>query len=142
MEKKCLSGAFRQSWEAVRPGDHNPPLGLCATFRSGISGNGGSHVASTILLQQPHSKADCKEHVRALERCMQAWKEGDIEGLLREGRTIQDQLRQFISVKNHTEKSSQAASAFAKLVMQGKIRAAHRFLSEGEGGRILDLTRW
>ena len=97
-------------------------------------------VASTLLLQKPHSKADSKEHVRALERRMQAWKEGDIEGPLREGRTIQDQLRQFISVKNHTEKSSQAASAFAKLVMQGKIRTAHRFLSEGEGGRILDLN--
>ena len=53
-------------------------------------------VASTIILQKPHSKSDCKEHAKALERRLKAWTGGDIDGLMREGRTIQDQLNQFI----------------------------------------------
>ena len=45
-----------------------------------------------LLLQRPHSKSKAKEHRDCLNRRMNAWKEGDIEGLLREGRAIQSQF--------------------------------------------------
>ena len=98
-------------------------------------------VASTTLLQKPHAKSDCKEHVKALERRLKAWADGEIDGLMREGRTIQDQLNQFLSFKHHQEKTSHVVSTFAKLVMQGKIHAAHRFTAEGHAAGILDLHR-
>lgn len=65
---------------------------------------------------------------------------GDIDELLTEGRTIQGQTRHVISLKDHKEKASHVARTFAKLVFQGKIRATSRFLSKGDGGRILDLN--
>ena len=50
-------------------------------------------VLPTLLLQKPHSRSKSREHVRCLDRRLTLWKEGNIEALLHEGRTIQSHFR-------------------------------------------------
>ena len=57
---------------------------------------------------------------------------------MREGRTIQDQLLQFISAKRHQEKTAHVASTVSKLVLP--VRETLRFISEGQGAGVLDLN--
>ena len=46
-----------------------------------------------VVLQKPHPSSTAKEHHACLERRLAAWKQRDIDGLIREGRTIQHHLR-------------------------------------------------
>ena len=41
------------------------------------------------LLQKPHAKSKAKEHTLLLDRRSKQWADGDTEGLLSEGYTIQ-----------------------------------------------------
>ena len=41
------------------------------------------------LLQKPAHKSKAKDHITCLERRLDTWREGDLNELLREGRTIQ-----------------------------------------------------
>ena len=50
-------------------------------------------VLPHVVLQKPHPSSPAKEHHACLERRLAAWKQGDIDGLIREGRTIQHHLR-------------------------------------------------
>ena len=74
--------------------------------------------------------------MQCLERRLKLWTEGDLEGLLQEGRTIQQRL-----LRSHhtTRNEQQCARSFTKLMMEGRVRAALRMLSEQEGGPPLAL---
>ena len=50
-------------------------------------------VASVLLLQKPHPASKCKDHSKALSRRLEAWRAGNINDLLLEGRTLQNHLR-------------------------------------------------
>ena len=95
-------------------------------------------VACTILLQKPHPASKCRDHVEALERRLRAWRDGDIHGLMREGRTIQNHLSSY---RHNASQDECNARVFSKLVFEGKIHAALRFLSENHGGGVLDLDQ-
>ena len=96
-------------------------------------------VACVLLLQKPHSKSKSKDHVRTLERRLRAWHGGEIEGLMKEGRTLQYQLHPFARGSSHDQKEH-TARVFSKLVFEGKIHSAIRFLSDSHGGGVLDLS--
>lgn len=49
-------------------------------------------VLPILVLQSPSHKSKPKEHIACLERRLKAWKEGDLESLVDEGRTIQLKL--------------------------------------------------
>ena len=49
-------------------------------------------VACILLLQKPHPASKSRDHVAALERRLKAWKDADIDGLMREGTTMQNHL--------------------------------------------------
>ena len=93
-------------------------------------------VACATLLQKPHPSSKCKDHVRALERRLSAWRNGDIDGLMREGRTIQTHLR---SHRFHTTQGEDEHNArvFSRLMLQGKTHAALRVLSENPCAGLL-----
>ena len=94
-------------------------------------------VMPALLLQKPHPKSKAKEHTQHLERRLQLWLEGNIDSLMDEGRTIQLQFTRSHSTK---EKSAQqTARTFAKLMMEGKVRAALRLIAEDNGGGPLHL---
>ena len=89
-------------------------------------------VACLLLLQKPHVTSKSREHVAALERRLRAWHEGDIEGLLREGRTIQHSLPKYAAKEFTEDREEKLARTFSRLVLTGRIHAAIRYLSENE----------
>ena len=73
-----------------------------------------------------------------LECCLKVWQDGDIDGLMRGGRTLQHPPPLIRRSKDEEGRSR----IFAKLVMEGKIHSAVRFLSENQGGGVLDLNEF
>ena len=49
-------------------------------------------ILPALLLQKPHSRSRTKEHVKHLERRIGLWKDGNLDSLLDEGKTIQSRL--------------------------------------------------
>ena len=94
-------------------------------------------IMPALLLQKSHPKSKAKDHTKHLARRLQLWTEGDLESLLNEGRTIQ---RQFTQQRHsHVKSTEQTARTFAKLMMEGKVRAALRLVAENSGGGPLSL---
>ena len=94
-------------------------------------------VMPGLLIQKPHQRSKPKELVKHLERRLKLWSAGDLEALMDEGRTIQSKFKQHQGFQNTQNK--QTARNFAKLVMEGKMRAALRLLSQDNNGGPLPL---
>ena len=90
----------------------------------------------SLLLQKPHRSSKVKEHIHCLECRLKLWTEGDLDGLLREGRTIQ---RRLPNLPRDPKSDHQLARSFAKLMMEGKVRAPLRLISRQNGGPPLAL---
>ena len=112
-------------------------------FRSYAEGSALESIAITaamilppLLLQKPTPKSKARDHVRCLERRLQCWRDGDIESLLSEGKTIQGRLPRAPLNPNNQEST---ARAFAKLMFQGKTKAALRLITEQNVGSVLHL---
>jgi len=88
-----------------------------------------------LLLQKPARKSKAKDHITCLERRLSTWLQGDLNELMREGRTIQ----QRIPKSSSSMKNAQLARSFANLMFQGKTKAALRLLSEQSKGGVLHL---
>ena len=93
-------------------------------------------VMPHLLLQKPHPSSISKDHQVCLERRLAVWKQGDIDALMRENRTIQHHLR------THPRKTnSHRTRSFAKMMMERKVNPALRLLADGEDGGILSLDQ-
>ena len=68
-------------------------------------------------------------------RRLQQWEKGDINIIIREDKYIQNK---FISSKNRRSEEDNSR-IFAKLIMQGKISAAIKFLDKESSSRVLKL---
>ena len=90
-----------------------------------------------LLLQKPHPRSKAKEHTLHLERRLRLWAEGDLGGLLKEGCTIQHQFTR--QCPNQSRSAQQTTRRFAKLMMEGKVRAALRLIDDDESGGPLHL---
>ena len=94
-------------------------------------------VMPALLLQKPHPRSKAKDHTLHIERRLRQWSEGDLEGLMNEGYTIQHQFsRQH---QNRYRSAQQTARVFAKLMMEGRVRAALRLIAEDSNGGPLQL---
>ena len=89
----------------------------------------------SVGLQKPSPKSKAKEHQDLLSKRLVQWKDGEINKLLREGRIIQSRIGKLRS-SDPPDKSK----VFAKLVLEGQINSALRFLSESTSGGVLPLT--
>ena len=89
-------------------------------------------VLLATALQKPRQRSKAKKHQECLEK---RWRNGEIESLLREGRMIQRRL-----LKSKKNNPPNKARIFAKLVMEGQINSALRYLSKDDGGGVLPLT--
>ena len=89
-----------------------------------------------LLLQKPHHKSKCKEHIKVLTRRLEEWKKGNISSLLREGRCIQQRL---LVKKRKGTPEDDLVKKFTKFMRQGRVRSAIHTLSKQEAG-ILDLN--
>ena len=73
-------------------------------------------VFPILMLQKPSKQSKTKHHIQCLERRLTNWFSGDLEELLKEGRTLQQCLPQ-----NHTvHVNSTLARRFANLMLAGK----------------------
>ena len=86
-------------------------------------------------LQKPYRKSKAKEHQACLAKRLALWKEGEVDVLLREGRMIQKRL-----VKSQKADPPNKSKIFAKLIMEGQIHSALRYLSDDDCGGVLPLT--
>ena len=86
-------------------------------------------VLLATALQKPSMKSKAKDHQQCQTKLFTLWKEGEIESLLHKGRSIQKRI-----LKTKRAKPPDKAKIFAKLVMQGQINPALRYLSDDCGG--------
>ena len=93
-------------------------------------------VMPTLLLQKPHRRFKAEDHVIYLEHRLQLWGSGKLKELLDEGRTIQHQLSRKPPIQQED-----TARIFAKLMMEGKVRATLRIVTDSNGGGILPLDK-
>ncbi len=85
-----------------------------------------------LLLQKSGKHVAAKEAKATISRRLELWEKGEIRELLKEGQTLQDRLPKSIiaTSQNHSSR------IFARLILQGKVRAALRLLSETENGGV------
>ena len=88
-----------------------------------------------ILLQKPNSTFQNEGSLGLLGEASDS--EGDIAGLL-QGRSIQRHLMR--SRRNRSSKQ-QIAHSFAKLMMEGRVRAALRLVTDQDTGGTLSLDK-
>ena len=81
----------------------------------------------TLLLQKPHAKSKTRDHITCLKRRLELWEKGDLAKLLKEGKSIQNHLRVFLT-RDDSLSDDRIARTFSKLMMEGKVRAALRLL--------------
>ena len=82
----------------------------------------------TLLLQRPHTNASSKDFISCLQRRLPLWRQGDIDALLCEGRTIQHRLPPAASSRN----SDRVTRSFISHMFKGNVRAALTLLDDME----------
>ena len=98
-------------------------------------------IMPPLLLQKPSRNSKAKDHKVYLEKRLTLWKEGKIQELIRECRVIQRKLTQGKKKTENVEK------VFVRLMLQGKVSAALRWIGSQRSGRmeiteeVLDVLR-
>ena len=91
-------------------------------------------VFSSLMLQRDRMIRKAADIRRVLERHMKMWRNGDFDLLLQEAIKCDKLFK-------HTQKldidNGHIVKVFTRLILQGKVRAAFRLLSEKGGGRVL-----
>ncbi|XP_064402590.1 uncharacterized protein LOC135348337 [Halichondria panicea] len=115
---------------------------LYAAFASASALESVALKAATVLpilsLQKPHRASKNKENSACLTRRLNTWKEGNLNDLLLEGRTIQRRLRAPV-VSKYAANQSQAR-LFANKMFAGKCGAALDILADNREGGVLHLA--
>ena len=96
-------------------------------------------VMPVLLLQKPHARSKTYEHVACLERRLASWQRGDIDTLVQEGRTIQKRFH-LTSTSNDSNHKQHKTRKIAKLMSQGKVKAALQLLEKTNSGGVLPLN--
>jgi hypothetical protein len=94
-------------------------------------------VFSAVLLQKdPHVKKTCDVR-RLLNRRLRLWREGHFDELLQEAVRCDMQLRRAIDKRTRTPIDEVVHRVFTRLMLQGKVREAVRWITNRESGGIL-----
>ena len=91
-------------------------------------------VLPPLILQKPSATSKSKEHSAAIERRLALWRQGDLNLLMKEVRFIQDR---FVTSKK-IRSTDDISRVFARLVLQGKLSAAIKFLDKESSAGLLD----
>ena len=94
-------------------------------------------IMPALLLQKPSRKSTSKQHSEYLSKRLILWKKGDFDQLVREGRSIQKQLKQN---KPKSKTMEDVAKTFAKFMMAGKVNAALKLLDQQESIGVVELN--
>ena len=88
-------------------------------------------VLLPLVLQKPSKTSKTKDHKSHLMRRLQMWKEGSIEGLVKEGKAIQKRL-----VSGKRQNTQNLSRTFTNLVLQGKVSAACKLINQNNCGPL------
>ena len=94
-----------------------------------------SFVMQILLLQKPSKKSKSKDHISHLRRRLELWKQGDIPILVQEGKCIQRYLHNV----SRPSDDYTIARNFGKMMEQGKVKNALRYLSRTSTKGVLSL---
>ena len=92
-------------------------------------------ILPSLLLQKPSAKSKMKEHSQLLEKRIGLWEEGKLTELWKEGSTIQGKLQ-----TNKKKTGTDVTRIFSKLMFEGKVGAALKFLDEQAENSVLSST--
>ena len=120
MEESIFSGAVKDFIQEMK---RLLDLFLNKTPYSSVALN-ALMVMIPLLLQKPSRNSKSSDHTKYLNKRMALWKNGEISDILRECKKIQERL------KNNKPKQDpdQARKVFVKLMLEGKISSALRWL--------------
>ena len=90
-----------------------------------------------LILQKLFSKSKASDHIQCIERRLKLWLSGDLTALLEEGCSIQCGL----TCPRVSNDSGNVSLSFSKLMLQGRVRAALRLLSDHEHEFPLQLDK-
>ena len=93
----------------------------------------------SLMLQKPHAKSKTHDHISCLRRRLSLWEKGDILNLLKEGRALQKSLARSQPPKRDTADDTSAARKFSRMMMEGRVRAALKLLSDNSNTGLLSL---
>ena len=87
------------------------------------------------MLQKPSATSKCKEHTQTLQQRIEMWNNGKIHEIWKDGQVLQKKL---------TSKPQRAPEdvtrIFSRLMFEGKVGAALKFLDENSSNSILKPT--
>ena len=92
-------------------------------------------VMQVLLLQKPHARSKSRDHVQHLSRRLDLWKNGDVQALIREGSTIQKRIK----LGRGRVDDDHIARIFSKLMLEGKVKSALRYVTDNVKGGVLSL---
>ena len=93
-------------------------------------------ILPSLILQKPSSKSKSKEHTECVKRRLELWERGEVLSLLKEASVIQTRLTSGKKKRSMEDISR----VFSKLVMEGKITAALKFLDSEASNGILTIS--
>ena len=88
------------------------------------------------MLQKPSRKSKNADHVKYLTKRLSLWRDGEILDILREGRRIQGQL----AASKKKPSPDHARRVFVKLMLQGKVSSALRWLDNKCSGGAIEVN--
>ena len=92
-------------------------------------------IMPQLLLQKPSQNSKAKEHSATLKRRIEFWQTGKLEELLQESKVIQTRLPKYrVRTKEEIQK------LFSRYMLEGKVNAAIRLLSEDGSKGVLNLN--
>ena len=94
-------------------------------------------IMPVLLLQKTTSKSTSKQHSEYLLKRLVRWTEGNFDDLMKEGRAIQQRLKEQSGKYDTIE---HIAKTFAKLMAQSKVHAALRLLDKAASLGVAPLT--
>ena len=88
-------------------------------------------IMPSLLLQQPSSSSSHRQRVDCLQRRLSTWESGNISDLITEGRVLQTDLNRRMARRSDSPNQdvSHRSRSFARMMSQGKVKAALRLLS-------------
>ena len=90
-----------------------------------------------LLLQKIYLNSKSKENFEKLKRRLSLWKNGQLDQLMFEGKTIQERLQNNNRATTNTNKE---ALSFTRLIEEGKVNKATKILKKANNGRILPFS--
>ena len=99
-------------------------------------------VMPLLLLQKPADPTSHRQRLECLGRRLESWLAGRFDELLVECRVLQEHLyrRRNRQKPSALDEETSRSRSFARLMFQGKVKAALRLLSANSRGQVLDLN--